>query len=71
MARQTFRGDWVLPFSMFFGTFAWSFVFVSLPFYAWMSPGALYLVLAGMGLLVVPLLAGLSGPGAYPREARS
>ena len=33
MARQTFRGDWVLPFSMFFGSFAWSFVFVSLPFY--------------------------------------
>ena len=56
---------------MFFGSFAWSFVFVSLPFYAWMPPGALYLVLAGMGLLVVPLLAGLSGPGAYPREARS
>ena len=25
--------DWILPFSMFFGTFAWSFVFVSLPFY--------------------------------------
>jgi len=150
----------VLPFSMFFGTFAWSFVFVSLPFYilkmstvdaaatlrwtgwilgisslvtmvtapfsarlfgerhpkrsfiftqllqgggfflmaaarslpelffsrmllgfmgpviattllAWMPPGALYLVLAGMGLLVVPLLAGLSGPGGIPREARS
>ena len=33
MAKQTFRGDWVLPFSMFFGSFAWSFVFVSLPFY--------------------------------------
>lgn len=36
----------------------------------WMPPGAVYLVLAGMGLLVVPLLAGLSGPGAYPKEAR-
>src|SRR5262249_3735328 len=24
---------WILPFSMFFGSFAWSFVFVSLPFY--------------------------------------
>ena len=33
MAARVFRGDWVLPFSMFFGTFAWSFVFVSLPFY--------------------------------------
>ena len=138
MARQTFRGDWVLPFSMFFGSFAWSFVFVSLPFYilkmstmdaaatlrwtgwilgvsslvtvvtapfsarffgerhpkrsytnssriaaaflgpviattllAWMPPGAVYLVLAGMGLLVVPLLAGLSGPGGFVKEARS
>jgi DHA1 family multidrug resistance protein-like MFS transporter len=26
-------GDWVLPASMFVGTFAWSFVYVSLPFY--------------------------------------
>src|SRR6266542_3467553 len=25
--------EWILPFSMFFGSFAWSFVFVSLPFY--------------------------------------
>jgi MFS family permease len=33
MAEHAFRGRWVLPFSMFFGTFAWSFVFVSLPFY--------------------------------------
>ena len=33
MAARGLRGDWVLPFSMFFGTFAWSFVFVSLPFY--------------------------------------
>src|SRR3972149_5177631 len=33
MAERDGRGDWVLPFSMFFGTFAWSFVFVSLPFY--------------------------------------
>ena len=30
---------------------------------AWMPPGAVYLVLAGVGLSVVPLLAGLSGPG--------
>ena len=33
MAARGLRGDWVLPFSMFFGTFAWAFVFVSLPFY--------------------------------------
>jgi MFS family permease len=26
-------GEWVLPASMFLGTFAWSFVYVSLPFY--------------------------------------
>ncbi|HET8578531.1 MAG TPA: MFS transporter [Methylomirabilota bacterium] len=26
-------GEWVLPASMFVGTFAWSFVYVSLPFY--------------------------------------
>ena len=36
---------------------------------AWMPPGALYLVLAGMGLLVVPLLRGLSGPGSGRKEA--
>jgi len=35
----------------------------------WMPPGAVYLVPAGMGLLVVPLLASLSGPGAYPPGA--
>src|SRR5262249_41895197 len=28
-----FDRHWILPFSMFFGSFAWSFVFVSLPFY--------------------------------------
>ena len=33
MTARDRRGDWVLPFSMFFGSFAWSFVFVSLPFY--------------------------------------
>ena len=38
---------------------------------AWMAPGAVYLVLAGMGLLVVPLLAGLFGSGGAPKEGRS
>ena len=38
---------------------------------AWMPPGAVYLVLAGLGLLVVPLLAGRSGPGGAPKEARA
>src|SRR5215813_12678422 len=33
MRARTFRGVWILPFSMFVGSFAWSFVFVSLPFY--------------------------------------
>jgi len=33
MAMRELRKDWILPFSMFFGSFAWSFVFVSLPFY--------------------------------------
>ena len=33
MRARTFRGAWILPFSMFVGSFAWSFVFVSLPFY--------------------------------------
>jgi DHA1 family multidrug resistance protein-like MFS transporter len=33
MAAREFPKDWILPFSMFFGSFAWSFVFVSLPFY--------------------------------------
>ena len=33
MAARERTGEWILPFSMFFGTFAWSFVFVSLPFY--------------------------------------
>ena len=27
------RARWVMPFAMFVGTFAWSFVYVSLPFY--------------------------------------
>ena len=30
---EEFRARWVMPFSMFVGTFAWSFVYVSLPFY--------------------------------------
>ena len=30
---REFRARWVMPFSMFVGTFAWSFVYVSLPFY--------------------------------------
>jgi MFS family permease len=28
-----FRSRWILPIAIFFGTFAWSFVYVSLPFY--------------------------------------
>ncbi len=27
------RAEWVLPTSMLIGTFAWSFVYVSLPFH--------------------------------------
>jgi hypothetical protein len=27
------RAEWVLPASMLIGTFAWSFVYVSLPFH--------------------------------------
>jgi MFS family permease len=38
---------------------------------AWVPPGAVYLVLAGIGLLVVPLLAGLSGPGRASKEVRA
>jgi MFS family permease len=38
---------------------------------AWMPPGAVYLVLAGLGLSVVPLLAGLSGPGRASKEVRA
>src|SRR6266571_3675356 len=33
MTTPRFPKQWILPFSMFFGSFAWSFVFVSLPFY--------------------------------------
>lgn len=33
MSTVSARGDRVLPASMFMGTFAWSFVYVSLPFY--------------------------------------
>lgn len=33
MAAREFRARSVLPISLFFGTFAWSFVYVSLPFY--------------------------------------
>lgn len=38
---------------------------------AWIPPGGVYLVLAGIGLLVVPLLAGLSGPGGASKEIRA
>ena len=38
---------------------------------AWMPPGAVYLVLAGLGLMVVPMLAGLSGPGRASKEVRA
>jgi MFS transporter, AAHS family, benzoate transport protein len=38
---------------------------------AWMPPGAVYLVLAGIGLLVVPLLAGLSEPRRPSKEVRA
>ena len=87
MAARALRGYWVLPFSMFFahrasGTaigivnsarIAAAFLgpVIATTLLAWMSPGAVYLVLAGMGLLVVPLLAGLSGPGGAPKEAHS
>ena len=33
MASARGRGLWALPVSMFIGTFAWSFIQVSLPFY--------------------------------------
>ncbi|OGK82745.1 MAG: hypothetical protein A2X52_22500 [Candidatus Rokubacteria bacterium GWC2_70_16] len=33
MTALGFRSRWVLPIAIFFGTFAWSFVYVSLPFY--------------------------------------
>jgi MFS family permease len=38
---------------------------------AWMPPGAVYLALAGSGLLVVPLLAGLTAPGSASKEVRA
>jgi len=30
---EDLRARWILPLALFFGTFAWSFVYVSLPFY--------------------------------------
>ena len=33
MPLPRFSRHWILPLSMFLGSFAWSFVFVSLPFY--------------------------------------
>ena len=33
MTVHEFRSRWILPIAIFFGTFAWSFVYVSLPFY--------------------------------------
>ena len=84
---RTPRGFWILPFPMFFahrasGTaigivsssrIAAAFLdpVSAATLLAWMPPGAVYLVLAGMGLLVVPLLAGLSGPAGAPKEART
>jgi DHA1 family multidrug resistance protein-like MFS transporter len=38
---------------------------------AWMPPAAVYLVLAAIGLSVVPLLAGLSGRGRAAKEIRA
>jgi hypothetical protein len=66
----------VLPLAMFFGSFSWSFVDISLPFHiqristsdaallAWSAPGALYASLALIGLACVPLAR-----GASPRHA--
>lgn len=33
MITHEFRSRWILPIAIFFGSFAWSFVYVSLPFY--------------------------------------
>ena len=33
MTVHEFRSRWILPIAIFFGSFAWSFVYVSLPFY--------------------------------------
>ena len=33
MITHEFRSRWIMPIAIFFGSFAWSFVYVSLPFY--------------------------------------
>lgn len=62
-------GPHILPLAMFFGTFAWSFVYVSLigasfvgpviatTLLSWTSPPVLYLVLAAMGAACLPFAA--------------
>jgi len=59
------RGDWVLPGSMFIGTFAWSFVYVSLPFYIQnISPldAAATLRWTGWILGISPLITVITAP---------
>jgi len=68
------RGPHVLPLAMFFGTFSWSFVYVSLPFHihrisTWdaTSPVLLYVALSLIGLACVPLSAMRAHVPAVPR----
>jgi hypothetical protein len=48
----------VIPLALFFGTFAWSFVYVSLAtsVLARTSPAILYVAVAALGLGCVPLV---------------
>ncbi|HET7876991.1 MAG TPA: MFS transporter [Methylomirabilota bacterium] len=63
--RAPGRANWVLPFSMFLGTFAWSFVYVSLPFHIQrMSTGdtAATLRWTGWILGISPLVTVVTAP---------
>jgi MFS transporter, DHA1 family, multidrug resistance protein len=62
---EEFRARWLLPLALFFGTFAWTFVYVSLPFYierlSPLEPGAT-LRWTGWILGISPLVTVVTAP---------
>ena len=73
---RLFRGPHVLPLAMFFGTFSWSFVYVSLPFHinrisTWAATSTLAVLLdvalSLIGLACLPVSAMRAHVPAVPR----
>ncbi len=60
-----FREEQVLPVAMFFGSFSWSFVYISLPFH--IQRISTYATLALIGLACMPLARAAAPRRAYPQ----